>query len=70
VVAGELLGLGADLASPLPVPVVLPLILLGDDAEYVVGLGVRFAASRREGDAPDELPYLGRDDDLVADPEV
>jgi hypothetical protein len=70
VVAGELLGLGADLASPLPVPVVIPRVLLGYDAEYVVGLGVRFAAPRREGDAPDELPNLGRDDDLVADPEV
>jgi hypothetical protein len=70
VIAGELLGLGADLSSPLPVLVVLPDVLFGDDAEYVVGLGVRFAAPRRQSDAPDEVPYLGRDDDLVADPEV
>jgi hypothetical protein len=70
VVAGELLGLGAYLAPPLPVLVILPRVLFGDDAEYVVGLGVRFAAPRRQGDAPDEIPYLGRDYDLVADPEV
>src|SRR5215218_5627172 len=70
IVAGELLGLGADLSSPLPVLVVLPRVLFGDEAYYVVGLGIRFAAPRRQGDAPDELPHLGRDDNLVADSEV
>src|SRR5829696_1925944 len=70
VVAGELLGLVADLSAPLPVLIVLPRVLFGDYAEYVVGFGIRFAAPRRQGDAPDELPHLGRDDDLVADPEV
>src|SRR5215211_3202208 len=69
-VPGELLGLVADLAPELPVLVVLPHVFRRDDPEYVVGLRVRFAAPRRQRDAPDELPDLGRDDYLVADPEV
>src|SRR5918998_1808211 len=70
VVAGELLGLVADLAPPLPVLVVLARVLLGHEADDVVGLGVGLAAPRRQGDAPDEVPHLGGDDYLVADPEV
>ena len=53
-----------------PVGVLRPCVLLRDDADYVVGLGVGLAAAGRQGDAPDELPHLGRDDHRVADPEV
>ena len=65
-VAGELLGLGADLTPQLPVLAVLPLILGGSDAQDVVGRRVGLAASRRQGDATDENIILGLDDDPIA----
>ena len=45
-------------------------VFLRDDPDYVVGFGVRLAAAGRQGDAPDKLPHLGRDDHRVPDPEV
>src|SRR5919107_418951 len=69
-VPGELPGLFPDAASQFPVAILRPGVLLGEDPDYVVGLGVRLAAARRQGDASDQLPHLGRDDYRVADPEV
>src|SRR5215213_503820 len=70
VVPGELPGLFPDAASQFPVAILRPGVLLRDDPDYVVGLCVRLAASRRQGDATDQLPHLGRDDYRVADPDV
>src|SRR5918994_1053891 len=70
VIPGELSGLVADLAPQLPEVIRLPGVLLGDDAQYIVGFGVRFAAAGGEGDLPDKLPHLGGDDHRVTNPEV
>src|SRR5918992_3490175 len=70
VVPGELPGLFPDGASQFPVAILRPGVLFSDDPDYVVGLGVWLAAARRQGDATDQLPHLGRDDYRVADPEV
>src|SRR5215204_3902845 len=70
VIPGELPGLFPDLPTELPVAVFGPLVFGGDDPYYVVGFGVRLTAPRRQGDAPDQLPHLGRDDHRVANPQV
>src|SRR5215204_475763 len=70
VVPGELPGLFPDGASQFPVAILRPGVFLSEDPDYVVGLCVRLAAARRQGDAADQLPYLSRDDYRVADPEV
>jgi hypothetical protein len=64
------LSLVADLTAPLSVRVVYPGVICRDDAHDIVGLGVRLAAAGGQSNTTDELPHLGRDDDLVADPEV
>src|SRR5215210_7765349 len=70
VVPGKLPCLFPHGASQLPVGILSPGVLLGNDPDYVVGFCIRLAAAGRKGDASDELPHLGRDDHRVADPEV
>src|SRR5918992_1513401 len=70
VVPGELPGLFPDGASQFPVAILRPGVLLSDDPDYVVGLRVRLAATRGQGDAADQFPHFSRDDYRVANPEI